>query len=191
MLLFTVPHLYAQSYIPSAEDSNFIYRSIEELPDNPQKVFRLHLPKKKLDAVPQEVFKLVNLRELVLNKNRITELPADISTLRMLERLDLSNNKLRRLPDEIGALESLLYLGLNRNLIEELPQSMGRLESLEVLELWDNELSTVPDEIFTLDKLRILELRGILFSDEEIARIKSLVPKGTSLYISPPCNCGN
>jgi Leucine-rich repeat (LRR) protein len=97
-------------------------------------------------------------------------------------------NKLEKLPDEIGNLTNLVYLGLNRNRIEELPATIGNLENLEVLELWDNELYNIPDEISQLKKLKVLELRGILFSDEEGARIDSLLPN-TKVMMSPTCNC--
>jgi Leucine-rich repeat (LRR) protein len=169
-------------------DTTYIYRSIASAMETPDKVFRLNLIKKQYSSFPQEIFQFINLQELDLSKNKITNIPKDIEKLKHLRKLNLSYNKLDSLPNEIGNLPDLVYLGLNRNKIEELPVSIGNLENLEVLELWDNELYTIPDEIGNLKKLKILELRGILFSNEEGARIDSLLPN-TKVMMSPTCNC--
>jgi Leucine-rich repeat (LRR) protein len=178
-----------QEQLPEADTAR-VYRSMESALQNPEKVYKLNLSKKKLRNVPPEIYKLTNLKELDLSKNKIKELPAEIGQLQSLERLNLSSNDIIVIPDEIGKLKSLVYLGLNRNLIELLPPSIGQLSSLEILELWDNEIQAIPDEIGQLTKLRELELRGILFSDEEQNRIKALVPQ-TQVYFSPSCNCLN
>jgi Leucine-rich repeat (LRR) protein len=169
-------------------DSTYIYRSLASAMENPDKVFRLNLSKKQLADFPNEVLQFKNLEELDLSKNKIKEIPPGIGLLTNLKRINLSMNKLEKLPDEIGNLTNLVYLGLNRNRIEELPATIGNLENLEVLELWDNELYNIPDEISQLKKLKVLELRGILFSDEEGARIDSLLPN-TKVMMSPTCNC--
>jgi Leucine-rich repeat (LRR) protein len=169
-------------------DTTYIYRSLASALENPDKVFRLNLSKKQYTEFPADILKFKNLEELDLSKNKIKELPTGIGSLTNLKKLNLSMNKIVKLPTEIGNLTSLVYLGLNRNVIEELPTSIGNLENLEVLELWDNELYAIPDEIGNLKKLKMLELRGILFSDEEGARIDSLLPNA-KVMMSPTCNC--
>lgn len=170
-------------------DSNRIFRTMRDALASPEHVYRLDLSRKHLDSLPLEIFQFMNLRELNLSKNKIQQLSSDISKLSKLERLDLSNNKLKTLPNEIGSLKSLIYLGLNRNVIDSLPPGIGGLVNLEVFELWDNELSDVPDEISELKKLKVLELRGILFSDEQQARIDQLVVRSAKVFMSPSCNC--
>ena len=172
-------------------DSSYVYRSISEAKANPDQVFRLNLSKTKLDSFPAEILLFKNLRELDLSKNRLHSLPPEIGQLTQLKRLNLANNKLDSLPEEIGNLIKLEYLGLNRNVLESVPASIGKLQSLEVLELWDNELADVPDEIANLTNLKVLELRGILFSDEQQARIDSLVVKTAKIFMSPSCACKN
>ena len=183
-LVFAFTHLKAQVL----NDTTYIYRSLASALENPDKVFRLNLSKKQYALFPEDILKFKNLEELDLSKNKIKELPAGIGTLTHLKKLNMSMNKLEKLPTEIGNLKDLVYLGLNRNLIEELPPSIGDLENLEVLELWDNELSSIPDEIGNLKKLKMLELRGILFSQDDAARIDSLLPH-TRVMMSPTCNC--
>lgn len=170
-------------------DTNRVYRSLREANLFPEYVFFLDLSRKRLDSIPAEIFQFVNLRELNLSRNKIESLPEDISKLKKLEKLDLSNNNLASLPNEISALVELKFLGLNRNVIDTLPPGIGGLRSLERLELWDNELRDVPDEISELKNLKVLELRGILFSDEQQARIDELVVKSAKIFMSPSCNC--
>jgi Leucine-rich repeat (LRR) protein len=170
------------------DDTNYIYRSISVALQNPDKVFRLNLSKTRLREIPADIFKFRNLRELDLSRNRIDSVPAAIGSLVNLTSLNLAGNNLELLPDEIGNLSRLVHLNLNRNKIVALPKTIGGLASLELLELWDNELYGIPDEIGNLKKLKALELRGILFSEEEAARIDSLLPD-TKVFMSPTCNC--
>jgi Leucine-rich repeat (LRR) protein len=169
-------------------DTTYIYRSLSSAMENPSKVFRLNLSKKQYKEFPHEIFQFKNLRELDLSKNKIQTLPPEIGNLTNLQKLNMANNKLDSLPQEIGNLINLIHMNLSRNKIVELPVTIGNLENLEVLELWDNELNTIPEELSDLKKLKLLELRGILFSDEEGARIDSLLPN-TKVMMSPTCNC--
>jgi Leucine-rich repeat (LRR) protein len=180
----SLQHTFAQVI----NDTAYVYHSISAATQNPEKVFKLNLSKRKLKTFPQEIFQFRNLRELDLSRNKFDSIPKELGSLKNLVRLNLSNNKLESVPDEIGNLTQLVYLGLNRNKIVELPTTIGILENLEVLELWDNELSKIPDEVANLKKLKVLELRGILFSDDEAARINSLLPDAKVL-MSPSCNC--
>ena len=187
--LFFTSVCYGQETELILNDSTFIYRSIEEIKAHPERVFRLNLSRTKLDSFPQEIFACTNLVELDLSKNKIEEIPKEIGQLVNLERLSMANNGLVHLPKEIGKLTKLKYLGLNRNILEDLPTEIGDLESLEVFEMWDNELKDLPDEIGKLENLKILEIRGILFTEEQQARIDNMVVKTAKIMMSPACNC--
>lgn len=173
------------------DEKMHIFHSLKEASLNPEKVYRLHLVKAKLDTFPQEILAFTNLTELDLSRNRMEEIPAEIGNLIHLRRLNLTRNHLVYLPAEIGNLKKLEFLGLNRNKIELLPPTIGNLQNLEVLELWDNELKDVPEEISQLTSLKVLELRGILFTDEQQQRIDSLVVKSAKVHMSPSCDCKN
>ncbi len=189
LLMFVAFYCNAQETQLIYNDTSYIYRSISEASVHPEKVFRLNLSKKKIDTIPDLIYSMTNLIELDLSKNKIEEISPRIGNLVNLEKLSMANNQLVHLPKEIGQLTNLKYLGLNRNVIEDLPAEIGNLENLEVLELWDNELNDVPDEISKLQNLKVLEIRGILFTDEQAARIDSLVTKTAKILISPSCNC--
>jgi Leucine-rich repeat (LRR) protein len=190
LLLFSSYAFAQKDDGPLIDDTAYIYRSLSAALENPEKVYRLNLSKDRLKVFPADIFKLKNLRDLDMSRNKIDSVPPAIGALSNLQRLNLSNNKIVQLPDEIGKLTSLTYLGLNRNVLVSLPASIGNLENLEVLELWDNELDTIPEEITKCRKLKVLELRGILFSDEEHARLDTLLPDA-KVYLSPSCNCKN
>ena len=184
-------NLFAQIVLDSVSLLNQrVYKNLTVALQNPDSVFILDLSKKKLKEFPADIFKLKNLQVLNLSRNEIKELPAEISTLANLQKLNLSNNDLKSLPASMGDLSNLTFLGLNRNVIESLPPEMGKLKNLEVLEMWDNELSEIPDELKGMYNLREWELRGILFTDEEQNRIRSLLPDAR-IYLSPSCNCKN
>lgn len=186
--------LFAQSSDPvsgnvAIGDTNKVYRNLTEALLSPDQVYRLDLSRRRLDSVPMEIFQFRNLRELNLSRNKLEFLPVEISSLVKLERLDLANNKLKTLPNEISSLKELRYLGLNRNVIDTLPPGIGGLIRLEVFELWDNELGDIPDEIAELKNLKVLELRGILFSEEQQARIDEIVVRSAKIHMSPSCHC--
>lgn len=170
-------------------DTAYTFFSLAEAAKQPELVYKLNLSRKKLDSIPDVIYQMLNLRVLDLSRNNIDSIAPAIGNLVHLERLNLSNNQLTELPQEIGRLHRLRYLSLNRNLLVRLPESIGDCTALEVLELWDNELEDVPDNISQLQNLKVLELRGILFSEEQQARIDALVVKSAKIYMSPSCNC--
>lgn len=191
--LLTFLFVFTQSPFAKAQevpvDTAFVFRSLTEAAKDPLRVYKLSLKNTRLTEIPSVVFEMTNLRYLDMSRNRIDSISPDIGKLQQLTYLNLSNNLLKELPSAIGGLSELTYLGLNRNLLVQLPPSIGDLASLEVLELWDNELEDVPDEIARLQNLKVLELRGILFSEEQQARIDALVVKSAKINMSPSCNC--
>ncbi|MFM9056807.1 MAG: leucine-rich repeat domain-containing protein [Bacteroidota bacterium] len=180
----------ADSVVDTSKVVLKVYRSYGEGLRNPDSVFVLDLSKQKRKVLPDEVRQFRTLQELRISRNSLSTLPDWIGELTQLKKLDVSNNKLTSLPASIGLLNKLEFLGLNRNLIRELPVEIGGLSSLQILEMWDNELEVVPDELKKLHALKVFELRGILFSQRDQERIRSLVPDA-DVYFSPPCNCKN
>lgn len=71
----------------------------------------------KIKELPDEIFKLVNLRELLISNNNLVKLPHTINCLKYLELLDVSSNKLQTI-NEINFMPNLRILNLagNQNL---------------------------------------------------------------------------
>jgi Leucine-rich repeat (LRR) protein len=166
-----------------------IYTSINDAMKNPDEVYRLHLRKKRLEAFPEEIFQMKNLKELVLSKNRIKSIPAKIDELKYLEVLDCSNNQIATISDAIGHLENLTHLILNRNFISYLPASMGDLKKIEYIDLWSNTIVELPAEMAKLKNiLKELDLRVIYMSEIHQNNMKELLPN-TKIHFSRTCNC--
>lgn len=127
---------------------------------NPAKVSKIEWIDKKLNSFPASIFQCPNLKELNLNFNNINYLPTEIDRLQNITSINLNNNKLSVLPSTIGALSKLEYLSLIYN-----------------------NLQFLPFEIMHLHNLKILHLEGNPISEQEIARIDSLLPN-TKVYYS-------
>ena len=72
-----------------------------------EKATSLDLSQKELRILPQELFELEDLEELILDRNMLVELPDDICKLKKLKKLSVSENDLMELPDTIGNLSAL------------------------------------------------------------------------------------
>lgn len=180
---------YSQVINIDSLPNKHIFTSIEEASKNPDQVYRLHLKKKKLKKIPEDVYSFKNLNELVLSKNKIEAIPARIEELQYLQILDLSQNKIYTLPDEIGHLSNLRKLILNRNEISFFPPGIGELSKLEFIDLWSNTIVEFPPEIAKLaPTLKEIDMRVIYMTELHQYNIKELLPK-TKIQFSRSCNC--
>ncbi len=171
-----------------ALDSAHVYTNLEEALLNPKLVYRLDLTKKKYKVFPEEIFLLVNLNELILDRNKLQEIPDRIAGMKYLQRLSVSRNELEEFNPKICNLVSLKELDLSDNYIEEIPDEIEKLVSLEKLILWSNMLSYFPSSLSTLENLKELDLLHNEMNKEEQNRIKDLVPN-TLIHLSVPCIC--
>lgn len=182
--------LFAQyDYDSLMSNGNTVYTDLTQALQNPESVKILDLSKQKLERIPTDVFRLINLEVLVLSKNKIEEIPPEIESLKNLKVLDLSRNKLVRVPPEIGQLINLEILILNQNAIFELNPAIGSLKKLKILDLWGNEIDEMPYEISDLKgSLELLDMRVIYMTAEKQQAIIELLPY-TQIYFSNSCNC--
>jgi hypothetical protein len=136
------------------------------------------------DAVPGELSRLTNLRELHLEGQAITQLPDSIGRLQELTKLQVvdtrvttlpeSTSQLQRLvsltlkdcgheditlfPDAILGLTNLQTLRLSQCRLLSIPEAISRLVQLTALDLRLNELEQLPRSLFFMEKLSILDL---------------------------------
>jgi Leucine-rich repeat (LRR) protein len=103
-----------------------------------------------LTELPEEVFELAHLDELIVIDNLLTTLPPEIRLLENLTRMCMFYNEISTLPPEIGELNNITHLDLSCNKIEELPEELKRLTKLEYLDLRYNML---PIEERVLDQV--------------------------------------
>ena len=75
----------------------------------------------QINAIPKDVFNLINLKELVFRNQNVRIIPDEIRNLTVLLKLDLMDNKIPELPESLKYLKRLGYLDLGGNLVEKLP----------------------------------------------------------------------
>uniref|UniRef100_A0A182KB84 RING-type domain-containing protein n=1 Tax=Anopheles christyi TaxID=43041 RepID=A0A182KB84_9DIPT len=96
---------------------------------------------------------LVLLQSLNLSYNRFKKLPEDIYKLENLRELFLANNALEKLPVSIGRLKKLELLNLSANNLATVEQ-LAFMTNLRVLDISNNvRLSQLPSQLATCDNL--------------------------------------
>ena len=111
------------------------------------------------------------------------EMPVQITELSQLNRLIAPGMKFTAVPNSIGNLKDLVALNLKGSNLKELPESIGNLKKLKSLNLNNNSLTQLPDSIKNMTSLKSLSLKGNNISNDELNRIKTLLPKGCKIKI--------
>lgn len=155
------------------------FNSIGSALMKPIEVLSIDMERQGLSNLPDVFGKFKNLQSINLLGNKFETFPKVISKAISINELSLSSNGLLYIGPEIGELTKLEMLILNFNKLNELPKEMGNLKNLLYLDIRDNDLTSLPNEIMNLKKLQTLRIDGNKFSDEEIKRIKRLLPNCT------------
>ena len=174
------------------DDDGKVFTSIEEALKSEKPVYRLKITKlANKDSLPEELFRLTELRELTVKGCKLCRLNQNIGKLTHLQYLNLDHNKLLRLPETIGALRDLRTLVISRNILEELPESIGNLHQLVTIDAWGNPLYVLPHSISDISNtLKILDLRQIPLTKWEYEAMEQLLPK-TDIQFTNICECEN
>jgi len=113
-----------------------------------------------------KIFKLSNLKSLVMQEMDMTDIPIHTFTfdrLHSLTYLALINNNLRSLPD-ISSLKKLERLNLKGNQLSKFPKGINSLRKLWLLDISNNQLNKIPVEILS----KLTSLRTLLMEHNEI-----------------------
>lgn len=177
----------------SKNEINRIPKVIERL----NRIMVLNLEDNQLEELPGEVFKLGNLKYLDVSENALTVLPNNLSSCRLMRSMDFSNNNLKELPrrfyfrnlqyldlrnnqltklPSLSGCKALKKLDLSNNRLEKLPYSFYRMKRLEHLNLSKNKFTELPRNIHRLKKLKTLNLAGNPIGDDEIERLRNILP---------------
>ena len=139
-------------------------------------IYGILLTKSKGNTIKNKLLNLSNLKGLDLSNNKLTTLTKGITNLK---GLDLRNNKLTNLKG-IENLTNLKVLYLDNNKLTTLPKGITNLTNLKGLYLSNNKLTSL-EGIEKFTNLERLSLHNNPISDEEIERIKKLLPD-TKIY---------
>ena len=194
LCIFLAANLFAQKTILlyGPDDDGKVYTSLNEALLSDKPVYRLKITKlANKDSLPEELFRLTELRELTVKGCKLFRLNQSISKLAHLQYLNLDHNKLLRLPEAIGNLTDLRTLVISRNILEELPESIGNLHQLVTIDAWGNPLYVLPHSISDISNtLEILDLRQIPLTKWEYEAMEQLLPK-TDILFTNICECEN
>lgn len=101
--------------------------------------------------------------------------------LPQLESVSFTNNGLTSFPRGFLELDNVVTLNLSGNQIAEIASfqvnGMCRLQKITKLDLSNNQLRTLPEDVKMLTTLRYVNLEGNRISTQEVAKIKSWLPK--------------
>ncbi|KAM3705267.1 hypothetical protein ACJW30_03G070300 [Castanea mollissima] len=89
-------------------------KSLKALPLGCKMLRVLHLEDAPIDVLPDEVFKLFNLRYLNSRRNLLKKLPNSIGRLLNLQTLDIRDTQIEALPHGIAKLQNLWHLIMYR-----------------------------------------------------------------------------
>ena len=112
----------------------------------------------QLTALPDSIWKLVELQYLDVSHNQLTALPDSIKNLARLKKLYVYSNQLTELPNNIGHLPRLQSLNVDHNQLTALPDSIGNLVRLKRLDSAFNQLKALPDSMGNLVGLQWLNV---------------------------------
>ena len=174
------------------DDDGKAYTSLEEALQSEKPVYRLKIKKlANKDSLPEELFRLTELRELTVKGCKLNLLNQHIGQLVHLQYLNIDHNKLLRLPETLGNLTDLRTLVISRNMIETLPESIGNLHRLATIDAWGNPLFVLPHSISNISKtLQVLDLRQIPLTKWEYEAMEQLLPN-TDIKFTDICECEN
>ena len=174
------------------DDDGKVFTSMEEALKSEKPVYRLKITKlANKDSLPEELFRLTELRELTVKGCKLCRLNQNIGKLTHLQYLNLDHNKILRLPETIGNLTDLRTLVISRNILEELPEGIGNLHQLVTIDAWGNPLYVLPHSISDISNtLKVLDLRQIPLTKWEYEAMEQLLPK-TDIKFTDICECEN
>ncbi|XP_064640268.1 protein flightless-1 homolog isoform X2 [Lineus longissimus] len=165
---------------------NLSHNQIDCIPNqlfiNCTDIFYVDISNNKLESIPPQIRRLVNLQVLVVNNNplflsqfrqiavlcnletfhmrntqrTLTNFPAGLENCANLTDIDVSENKLPRVPDTLYKVKTLKRLNLSSNEITELSSLVDNWQSLEFLNLSRNKLKELPAAICKMAFLRRL-----------------------------------
>lgn len=194
LMAFWFSSLSAQkaTILYAPDDDGTVYTSIEAALQAEKPVYRLKIKKlSNRDSLPEELFRLTELRELTVKGQRLCRLNRNIRKLTHLQYLNIDHNQLLRLPESLGELTELRTLIISRNILEELPESIGNLHQLASIDAWGNPLYVLPHSIASISKtLKTLDLRQVPLSRWEYEAMEALLPE-TDILFTDICECEN
>lgn len=110
--------------------------SFPENTDLGNKIHTLDVSKNELSTLPETIFKLEELKELLCNDNKIERFPAQMDQLKSLKHLNYNQNKFTKIPEELFELSNLETLVMDTLTVKKVPIGLAKLKKLKELTLF-------------------------------------------------------
>jgi Leucine-rich repeat (LRR) protein len=129
------------------------------------KIKIIYLPRKHVNNIPIELFKLVQIEKLILDLYGYSSIPKEIENLKKLEFLEIQEGDNIHIPKEIllcKQIKSVKLYGNNNNnpQVNQYVENIFYLNKLEELVLYGIGLEKLPSSIKKLKQLKILDIGG-------------------------------
>jgi cell fate (sporulation/competence/biofilm development) regulator YmcA (YheA/YmcA/DUF963 family) len=163
------------SSLPGGLGKLNIYKAIltgnnfKEIPEQIFEINRLEdliLAVNPIDKFPCNLSRLKKLKTISVAETGIKEINCNLSNLDSLEDFDISRNGLTKFPEQIKTIPNLTWLSLNNNKFTDFSFIDDRLSNLETLYLYSNKIKVISGETKFL-----IGLKELLIFDNEIVRI--------------------
>lgn len=161
--------------LPNGLEKLNIYKAIltgNNLKEIPEQIFEIKTLENLILAVnPISVFpcnlsQLKRLKSISFAETGIKEINCDLSQLDSLEHFDIARNGLTEFPEQIKTIPNLTWLSLNDNQLTDISFVDNRLKKLETLYLYSNKVNSISGETRFL-----VNLKELLIFDNEIESI--------------------
>jgi Leucine-rich repeat (LRR) protein len=121
-------------------------------------ISKIDLSNNEIPSIPEQIGTQEFIVWFNIQNNKLQAVPNELFVLKQIKFLDLSYNLIKSIPESLGQAETLVEFHAAGNLLTELPRSIGNLRNLEVLDLKRNKIAFLPVEFGCLAKLLKLDL---------------------------------
>lgn len=127
-------------------------------------------------GLPKTLRYMKNLKEVFLENVIMDSLPKQLFKIPNLNFLYLSNTNTHYLPGSFEKLPNLEVLIIENNPLSKIPMQIYQSQKLRFISLRNNKLTSIPETITELNELSLLDLRGNPIPQEEIEKLRALLP---------------
>lgn len=106
-----------------------------------EKIENLDVSNNMISSIPEDFFKLNDLKIFRIQKNKLRSLPSDIGSSK-IEELNISMNHLCSLPESLPSTLGILRCAFCK--LHEFPNSISKLTSLMEIDISNNQFSSLP-----------------------------------------------
>ena len=148
----------------------------------------LDLSNRKIPVLPEELYRMRKLEELIMVNNLLTEIPGDLAKLAeagLLRKLDCGENKIHTVHPDISEIQSLETIKLPKNQLSAVPVCIPKLMNLVELDLSYNQLYELTESVCNL-----IFLERLILSHNQIPALpKRITSMGALRKLHLDHNC--